>query len=62
MNRYLLGSIAAAQLLVSPATHAALIAYEPFDYATGALAGTSGGTGWSSAWTQTNATASVTSP
>lgn len=41
----LLVSLAAA----TPA-NAALLAYDPFDYAVGDLTGNSGGTGWSAAW------------
>jgi hypothetical protein len=50
--RALLG---AALLVVASRAHASLLVYEPFDYATGALAPQNGGSGFSSAWSSAGA-------
>jgi len=56
----LLLAVSAALLCPAVSVHAALIAYEGFDYAVGPLETSNGGTGWASAWSATGNT--VASP
>ncbi len=58
--RPVLLAVSAALLCPAVSVHAALIAYEGFDYAVGNLETNNGGTGWSGAWTATGNT--VASP
>ena len=58
--RYLVAALVCWFSAVSLTTvHAALIAYEGFDYDPGNIATLNGGTGWTAAWTSNSTTGSV---
>lgn len=48
--------------MFSPATHAAVLAYEGFNYSAGYLNGSNGGFGWDSAWNDEDSHPIVTNP
>lgn len=51
LNTLFAGACVLGAMAFVPAAQASLIVSESFDYASGALAGGTGGTGWSGAWT-----------